>query len=106
MSIEAVNQFFAKVQEDENLQAKLSQAMETQNKAENIAKLAANHDYNFTNEELKSRVEEIDKVRAKQSANQELNEEELEAVAGGFCTPAIAAGAAGGLLGPSLLGGM
>jgi predicted ribosomally synthesized peptide with nif11-like leader len=102
MSIQAVNQFLTKVGEDQQLQAELAQAMEAENDRQAATELGAKHGYEFTPEELASEVENRQsEFQSRQSAN-ELSEEELEAVAGGFCTPAIAvatvgaAGAVGG----------
>jgi predicted ribosomally synthesized peptide with nif11-like leader len=91
MSIQAVNQFLTKVGEDQQLQAELAQAMEAENDRQAATELGAKHGYEFTPEELGSEVENRQsEFQSRQSAN-ELSEEELEAVAGGFCTPTIAA---------------
>ena len=94
MTIEAVNHFLTQVNQDGTLQAELSQAILAEDKYQATTELAAKYGYEFTPEELSARIEELESVRAKESANGELNEEELEAVAGGLCTPAFAAGAA------------
>ena len=96
MTIETVNQFLTKVNQDGNLQTELSQAMSTEDKYQATTELAAKYGYEFTPEELSARIEELESVRAKESANEELSEEELEAVAGGVCTPLFTAGAAAG----------
>ena len=83
MSIEAVNQFLTKVNQDEKLQAELSQVMKSQNDRQAAVDLAAKHGYEFTTEELNERIEQIQSIQAKQAANETLSEEELEAVSGG-----------------------
>ncbi len=108
MSIEAVNQFLTKVSEDQELQAELATAMEAENDRQATTELAVKHGYNFTPEELASEIENRQsKFQTKQEANQ-LNEEELEAVAGGACTPAIPLGVAAigaaGMVGGSAAG--
>ena len=101
MSIEAVNQFLTKVGEDQQLQAELAQAMEAENDRQAATELGAKHGYDFTPEELGSEVENRQsEFQSRQSAN-ELSEQELEAVAGGACTPVAiatigAVGAVGG----------
>ena len=85
MTIEAVNQFLTKVNEDKNLQAEVSQAVESENKTQAVASLAAKHGYEFTPEELGSQVEQV--MEAQKES--ELSEAELEAVAGGACTPTV-----------------
>ncbi len=90
MSIEAVNQFLTKVSEDQELQAELATAMEAENDRTAATELAAKHGYNFTSEELASEIENRQsEFQSKHEVN-ELSEEELEAVAGGLCTPAVA----------------
>ena len=89
MTIEAVNQFLGKVSEDQKLRDELSQAMTSKSDRQAAAKVAAKHGYNFTPEELGTQIKEIKSFQNRQAANQ-LSEEELEAVAGVFCTPATA----------------
>ena len=90
MSIEAVNQFLTKVSEDQELQAELATAMEAEDDRQASTELAAKHGYDFTPEELASEMENRQsEFQSKHEAN-ELSEEELEAVAGGACTPAAA----------------
>ena len=83
MSIEAVDQFLTKVNQDEKLQAELSQVMKSQNDRQAAVDLAAKHGYAFTTEELDKRIEQLEAIQAKQAANETLSEEELEAVSGG-----------------------
>ena len=86
MTIEAVNQFLTKVNQDQKLKDELSQAKKkSKNDRQAAVELAAKHGYEFTPEELDRRIEQLKNIQAKQAANQELNESELEAVAGGAC---------------------
>lgn len=100
MSIEAVNQFLTKVSEDQKLKDELSQAMESKTDRQAATKVAAQHGYNFTPEELGTQLEQI-------KAANELNEKELEAVAGG-ANGARTAGALGalGTAASSVIGGL
>ena len=96
MSIEAVNQFLTKVSEDQQLQAELAQAMEAENDRQAATELAAKYGYEFTADELAS---EIQNRQSEFQSNQEvdtLSEEELEAVAGGACTPLVGAAVGAG----------
>ena len=89
MTIEAVNQFLTKVSEDQQLQGELAQAMEAENDRQAATELAAKYGYDFTPDELWSEIQNRQsEFQSKQSEN-ELSEEELEAVAGGACTPAV-----------------
>ena len=92
MTIEAVNQFLTKVNQEQKLQTELSQAMSSKSDRQAATKVAAKHGYNFTPEELGTQIEEIKGFKTRQAANQ-LNEEELEAVSGGACTAAATAAA-------------
>ncbi len=96
MTIEAVNQFLTKVSEDQELQAELATAMEAENDRTAATELGAKHGYDFTPEELGSEIaNRQSEFQTKQEVN-ELSEEELEAVAGGLCTPAVATAVAAG----------
>lgn len=85
MSTEAVNQFLTKIGEDKELQAALTQAMEGENDRQAIVKLAASYGCNFTVDELDSEIANLQKEFERRQESGELNEEELEAVAGGYC---------------------
>lgn len=97
MSAQAVNQFLQKVTEDSQLQQELTHALEGENNQQAVINLAAKYGYQFTPEEFGTEIQQQQsEFQRKQDAG-ELNEEELETVAGGFCTPlafgAIGAGA-------------
>ena len=95
MSMEAVNQFLTKVSQEQELQAELAQAMEAEDDRQAATELAAKHGYDFTPDELWSEIQNRQsEFQSKQKAG-ELSEEELEAVAGGACTPAAVIGAVG-----------
>ena len=93
MSIEAVNQFLTKVSEEQQLQAELAQAMESDNDRQAATALAAKYGYEFTPEELWSEIQNRQSEFQSNQASNALSEEELEAVAGGACTPATIAAA-------------
>lgn len=82
MSIKAVNQFLTQVSEDSKLQVEISEAMESENDHEAVTKLAAKYGFDFTPEELGNKLE-ISLHKG------ELKEEELEAIAGGYCGQSI-----------------
>lgn len=87
MSIEAVNQFLTKVTEDQELQVELVIAMEAENDSQAATKLAAEHGYVFSLEELGTEIaNRQSEFQIRQSAV-ELSDEELEAVAGGQARP-------------------
>ncbi len=88
MSIEAVNQFLDRVSSDRQLQAEVTQAMEAENDRLAVTQLAAKHGFDFTPEELGSQIEQT--IESQQEG--ELNEAELESVAGGVCTPLVMLG--------------
>ncbi len=81
MSIETVNEFLVKVNEDLNLQEELAKAIEAKNAPKAVTKLAAKYGFIFTEEELISQTEQF-----MASQENELNEADLEAIAGGFVT--------------------
>ena len=89
MSIKAVNQFLTKVNQDEKLQAELSQVMKSQNDCQAAVELAAKHGYEFTLKELGSQTEQLETIKAKQSADRELNESDLESITGGHSLPPV-----------------
>ncbi|MGL5804335.1 MAG: Nif11-like leader peptide family natural product precursor [Xenococcaceae cyanobacterium] len=76
MSIEAVNQFLQKVSEDTSLQSKLAQILNSENACQEATNLGSKHGYMFTPDEIETEIQNYQN-------SEELNEEELEAVAGG-----------------------
>jgi predicted ribosomally synthesized peptide with nif11-like leader len=99
MSIEAVNQFLQKVTEDEKLQEELAQVLELEDNDRAAAvELGAKYGYEFTTDEIGQEIQNRQsEFQIRQEAG-ELNDEELEAVAGGEAVIATAAIAAGGLV--------
>ncbi len=90
MSTEAVNQFLQKVAEEPQLQEELALALEAENDQQAATDLAVKHGYQFTPDELWAEIQNRQSQFQQKQDVGELNEEELEAVAGGFCTPALA----------------
>jgi predicted ribosomally synthesized peptide with nif11-like leader len=86
MSIESVNQFLQKVAQDTQLQEEIAKAMESENDRQAVVELGAKYGYQFTSDEL---GQEIQKNQQAAVDSGELSEDELEAVAGGACTPMI-----------------
>ena len=84
MSIEAVNQFLEKVAQDSKIQEELAQAMQAEDDRQAVVELGAKHGFEFTGEEL---MTEVEKRQQAAIDSGELSEEELEAVAGGACSP-------------------
>ncbi len=84
MSIEAVNQFLDRVSSDRQLQAEVTQAMEAENDRLAVTQLAAKHGFEFTPEELGSQVQNRQSEFQMNQEEGELNEAELESVAGGI----------------------
>ncbi len=82
MSIKALNQFLQKANEDEQLAQEIANVLESENDTAAVIKLAQTKGYQFTADELLAEVHK----RPYQQELEELSEEELEAVAGGFCT--------------------
>ncbi len=100
MSSEAVNQFLNQANEDEQLAQEIAKAMDSDNDRQAITELAATKGYQFTSEELWAEIQKRQSEFEQRQEAGELNEEELEAVAGGACTTAIPiAGAALGASG-------
>ncbi|BBD63706.1 hypothetical protein NIES4072_26380 [Nostoc commune NIES-4072] len=96
MTTEAVNQFLQKVTEEPQLQQEFAKALEAGNDLQAATNLAAKHGYQFTPDELQAEIQNRQSEFQQRQNAGELNEEELEAVAGGFCTPALI----GTLIGP------
>ncbi len=81
MSVEALNQFLQKANEDEQLAQEIANVLESENDTEAVIELAQIKGYQFTAKELLAEVHK----RQHQKELEELSEEELEAVAGGLC---------------------
>ncbi|MBR8834885.1 MAG: Nif11-like leader peptide family natural product precursor [Stigonema ocellatum SAG 48.90 = DSM 106950] len=90
MSTQAVNQFLQKVTEDPQLQEELAKAMEAENDRQAATDLAVKHGYQFTPDELWAEIQNRPSEFPQSPDSGELNEEELEAVAGGFLIPFLA----------------
>ena len=101
MSTKAVNQFLQKVTEEPQLQQEFAKALEAGNNLQAASNLAIKHGYQFTSDELQAEIHNRQSEFQQRQNAGELNEEELEAVAGGFCTPALI----GTLIGP-VVGGI
>jgi predicted ribosomally synthesized peptide with nif11-like leader len=85
MSVESINQFFQKLSEDEKLQQELAKAVESaENEGVATAELGAKHGYQFTSDELWQEIQNRHNEIQRSKEAGELNDEELEAVAGGF----------------------
>ncbi len=89
MSTQAANQFLQKVTEDPQLQEELAKALEAENDRQAATDLAAKHGYEFTPDELWAEIQNRQSEFQPGQDAGELNEEELEAVAGGACTPTV-----------------
>ena len=83
MSTQAVNEFLQKVTEDPQLQEELAKALEAENDRQAATDLAAKHGYQFTADELWAEIQHRQSELGQSQDSGELNEEELEAVAGG-----------------------
>ena len=79
MSIETVNQFLTMVSLDPKLQAQFTQVMGAKDDYAAGVKLAAQHGYEFTLEELAAQIKKV----ATGTLLAELSEEQLDAIAGG-----------------------
>ena len=79
MSIEAVNQFLIDVSQDQQLQTQFTHAMGEKDDYAAGVKLAVQHGYEFTTEELATQIKKV----ATGTLLAELSEEQLEAIAGG-----------------------
>ena len=83
MSASAVQDFLGKVAADSALQNDLAKALEAENDRQAVADLAKSKGYDFSSEELATEIERRQQEIAKRQEAGELNDEELEAVAGG-----------------------
>ena len=108
MSTAAVEQFFAQIQNDENLQAELAKALEAENDRVAVTELAKSKGYEITSEELWAEVQKLQAEAQKRQEAGELSDEELETVAGGEAlivlglTAGLVTGVVGGTAGYSL----
>lgn len=83
VSTQAVNQFLQKLTEEPQLQEEFALTLEAENPQQATTDLGAKHGYQFTADELCIEIQNRQsEFEQKQNAG-ELNEEELEAVAGG-----------------------
>jgi predicted ribosomally synthesized peptide with nif11-like leader len=82
MTIEAIENFFKKAEQDENLKKELAFWVEGNEEISCVylTTLARDHGFEFTPEELHDAIEE---VRKREQDGQELTDEDLENVAGG-----------------------
>lgn len=81
MSASAVQEFFAKVSEDPALQVDLTKVMQAENYCQIVTEIASAKGYVFSVDEL---LQVIDAWYIEMQKTGELDEEELEAVSGGF----------------------
>lgn len=84
MSIEAVNQFLQRVSEDASLQEELAQALASADDRTATTELAGKYGYEFSSDELWQEIQNRQSELERRQEAGELNEEELEAVAGGI----------------------
>ena len=84
MSTQAVNQFLQKFTEDPQLQEELAKALEAENDRQAATDLAVKHGYQFTPDELWAEIQHRQSEFGQSQDAEELNDEELEAVAGGL----------------------
>ncbi len=105
MSIETVNQFLQKVTEDEKLQEELAQALESEDNDRAAAvELGGKYGYEFTPDEIGQEIQNRQSEFQTRKEAGELNDEELEAVAGGEAVIATAAIAGGATVAAALIG--
>jgi predicted ribosomally synthesized peptide with nif11-like leader len=83
MSMSAVQDFFAKIAEDQSLQEELAKAMEAENDRQAVTDLAHSKGFDFTPEELAQEIQNRQAEAQRQIEAGELSEDELESVAGG-----------------------
>lgn len=102
MSSATMNQFFQDLAQDATMQQQFQEATDRESLVNKVVELGKEKGYSFTPSEADEWLESAAGYMQSQSgANGELNEEELEAVAGGF-TPLIVPGltmVAGGITG-------
>jgi predicted ribosomally synthesized peptide with nif11-like leader len=83
MSIASVQEFLAKVSDDQSLQEELATAMDAENDRESVTALAQSKGFDFTSDELAEEIQNRQAAAQARQENGELTEDELEAVAGG-----------------------
>lgn len=81
MSVEQLKKFYDQVSEDEDLQSQFEGLESEEAVVEKVVELGAEHDFEFSAEDVKSSVEQAS------AEVKELNESELEDVAGGRIRP-------------------
>jgi predicted ribosomally synthesized peptide with nif11-like leader len=81
MSIKAVSEFLEKVGEDAKLQDEVVKVIESGTENNKIVEIGAKYGYQFTLEEI---MQELEKIQQAAIEFDELGENELEAVAGGW----------------------
>jgi predicted ribosomally synthesized peptide with nif11-like leader len=84
-----VQEFLAKVEEDQALQTQLAQALESDNDREAVTALAKSKGYEFSSDELWAEIQKRQAEFSSKEAAGELSDAELEAVAGGGGTAEI-----------------
>ena len=85
MSSATMNQFFQDLSEDATMQQQFQEATDRESLVNKVVELGKEKGYSFTPSEAEEWLESAAAYMQSQSdANGELNEEELEAVAGGF----------------------
>ena len=83
MTTQQAQQFLDKVGEDESLQQELAQALEAENDRQATTELAQAKGYDFTPEELWAEVQKRQAEAETRQGSEELDDKDLEAVAGG-----------------------
>ena len=90
MSNQQVHEFLQKVSSDEKLQQELSEILESKdNDREAATALAQKYGYTFSSDELWQEIQNRQSEFATRNSSDELNDEELEAVAGGGTPSAV-----------------
>ena len=83
MTTAQVEQFLAKVEQDEALQQELAGALQAEDDRQAVTNLAQTKGYEFTPDELWAEVQKRQAEAQNQQDSGELSDEDLEAVAGG-----------------------
>ncbi len=95
MTITAAKTFLEKLGKDQVLQSELTQALQAEQNPQAVMQLASEKGYDFSLEELQA---EINKYQAQQTESEELSDEDLETVAGGFTWAQTGLSFLGGIL--------
>ncbi|MGB6299678.1 MAG: Nif11-like leader peptide family RiPP precursor [Rivularia sp. (in: cyanobacteria)] len=95
MTITAAKTFLEKVEQDQALLDELTQALQAEQNPQAVMQLASEKGYDFSLEELQA---EINKYQAQQTESEELSDEDLETVAGGFTWAQTGLSFLGGIL--------